>query len=685
LFVLIAWLVALALRKHQARTRYWIWMIASAKFLIPFSILINAGEFLRASFATHIQSSTLTAAMEQIAQPFPHTPSAGITFFYDKAPTVAASPANPLSLLLPAVWLCGFLAVVISWARSWVRIRRAVHSSPRVGMLGKVPIHISSQLIEPAVFGIFRPLLLLPEAIKNRLSESQLNAIVAHEMCHIGRRDNFSAAIHMIVQAAFWFHPAVWWIKARLMDERERACDEAVLQSGTEAQLYAESILNVCKFCVESPLACASGVSGSDLKQRIVRIMKNQIARKLDFNRKLLLSIVGIAVLALPVVLGLAHVVQVHAQATAENPAKDIAGTRQGTLHGEGKVGLGPNGERRDLRVVVKISKADDGAYKALCYDIDHSWDPIPAYKVTIERTTVKISVPFVGGAYEGKLAADGRTIAGNATSSSGATLPLNLTRATAGTEWTIPPPPPRLPPMDPNATPSFEITTIEPVKSDQLGATSLQGNRLRFTNITLNDLIAFAYEVQLKQAIGTPPWAGTDKFDIEIKPEGEGMPNGKQWKSMMQKLLADRFRLAFHPEMKELPVYTLSVGETGPKLTKGDQNGVPYLHFGVLGNLHAVNATMADFTQMMQRLVLDRPVVDQTGIEGRLDFDLNWTPDESQFAGLRAQIHPPADGADALPPLYKAIQEQIGLKLDATMAPVEVLVIDHVEKPSEK
>jgi beta-lactamase regulating signal transducer with metallopeptidase domain len=210
LFVLIAWVVTLILRNNQARTRYWIWMIASVKFLIPFSILIDAGEFLRTLFATHIQSSALTAAMEQIAQPFPQTSSAAIMIFNDKAPTVAASPANPLSLLLPAVWLCGFLAVVISWARSWIRIRRAVHSSPQVGMLGKVPIHISSQLLEPAVFGIFRPVLLLPEAIKNRLSESQLNAIVAHEMCHIRRRDNLSAAIHMIVQAAFWFHPAVW-------------------------------------------------------------------------------------------------------------------------------------------------------------------------------------------------------------------------------------------------------------------------------------------------------------------------------------------------------------------------------------------------------------------------------------------------------------------------------------------
>jgi hypothetical protein len=141
------------------------------------------------------------------------------------------------------------------------------------------------------------------------------------------------------------------------------------------------------------------------------------------------------------------------------------------------------------------------------------------------------MSVPFQGVTYEGKLAADGRTITGNAPTSWGVTIPLNLMRATAETEWTIPPPLPRLPPMDPNATPSFEVATIKPSKPDQPGGHSFQGNRLRFTNITLNDLIVFAYDVHLKQAIGTPPWAGTDKFDVEVKPEGEGMlaaSNGK-------------------------------------------------------------------------------------------------------------------------------------------------------------
>jgi uncharacterized protein (TIGR03435 family) len=388
-------------------------------------------------------------------------------------------------------------------------------------------------------------------------------------------------------------------------------------------------------------------------------------------TRKMLLSAVGIALLVLSFIPGL--VVQVHALTTAENQAKDIAGTWHGTLHAGG-----------DLRVVIKISKADDGTYKVLCYSIDQSADPIPVAKIVFQETAVKMLIPFVGGTYEGRLSEDGRMIAGNVSQGPN-TIPLDLTRATADTEWTIQSLPPTLPAMDPNATPRFEVATIKPSKPDQGGGHEFQhefqGHRLRFTNITLNQLITFSYNVHTKQAIGTPPWAGTDKFDIEVKPEGEDMPSGKQWKSMLQKLMADRFKLEFHREMKELPIYALSVGKVGPKLTKGDPNGVPSLHFGVLGTLHVTNATMADFVFFMQWTVLDRPVVDQTGLDGRFDFDLIWKPDDSQFAGLEAKIPPPADA----PPLYTAIQEQIGLKLDNATMRMQVLVIDHVEKPSGK
>jgi uncharacterized protein (TIGR03435 family) len=181
--------------------------------------------------------------------------------------------------------------------------------------------------------------------------------------------------------------------------------------------------------------------------------------------------------------------------------------------------------------------------------------------------------------------------------------------------------------------------------------------------------------------------WVNTDKYDITAQPDGEGAPSQQQWKQMWQKLLAERFKLTFHHDKKELSVYVLSVAKTGPKLTKseGDPNGLPGLFFTKLGALNGRNATMGEFANMiLQNAVLDRPVLDQTGLIGRWDFTLNWTPDDSQFASFGIKIPPPSDAAAAPPNLYTAIQEQIGLKLEATKAPADVLVVDHVEKPTE-
>jgi uncharacterized protein (TIGR03435 family) len=410
--------------------------------------------------------------------------------------------------------------------------------------------------------------------------------------------------------------------------------------------------------------------------------MNRSLRAKSFVFRAFVLIMIGMAVFLLPSTPEFVHASPANYQTMSENSRKDIAGTWQGTLH------VGPNLQVRvkgkiqaggDLRIVVKLSEADDGTYKAIGFNVDESVEPIPIDKVTLEGTTVRMSSPFTGSDYEGNLAADGRTISGNMTSYSGVTLPLNLTRATAETEWTLPPSTPKPPSMAPDATPDFVITTIKPAKPDQRRGLSTAGNQMGFTNITVNDLIGFAYDIHPKQAIETPPWTASDKYDIDLKPQGEGMPSRSQWKDMLRRLLAERFKLAFHRETKELSIYALSIGKTGPKLMRGDPEGIPTLSFGVLGSLHAINATMADFTQMMQTIVLDRPVIDQTRLQGRFNFDLNWKRDESQFTDLES-IAPPLPDAH---PLNTAIQEQIGLKLEETKAPVEGLVIDHVEKPS--
>jgi len=131
----------------------------------------------------------------------------------------------------------------------------------------------------------------------------------------VRRRDNLCALFHMLVEAVFWFYPPVWWLGSRLLAERERACDEEVVALGGQRQTYAESILKVCEFCLGSPLACVSGVTGADLKQRMVRIMSDRILHKLNFARKLLLTSAAFLAIAIPITFGVFHATPGRAQA----------------------------------------------------------------------------------------------------------------------------------------------------------------------------------------------------------------------------------------------------------------------------------------------------------------------------------------------------------------------------------
>jgi uncharacterized protein (TIGR03435 family) len=234
---------------------------------------------------------------------------------------------------------------------------------------------------------------------------------------------------------------------------------------------------------------------------------------------------------------------------------------------------------------------------------------------------------------------------------------------------------------------PAFEVATIKPARPDEQGkGFGIRGRRFSTINTSLNDLIAFSYGLHARQITGGPAWAESDRFDIVAEPDGEGQPSEKQWKTMVQKLLADRFQLVFHHDKKDLSVYTILVAKTGPKLTKStrDPNGLPGLGLRGLGALVVSNGTIADFASLMGNTALDRPVVDQTGLPGRYDFTLNWTPDESQFASFGVKIPPPPATTEPPPDLFTAIQQQLGLKLDAVKAPTDVLVLDHVAKPSE-
>ena len=243
----------------------------------------------------------------------------------------AAKPApdhlHALLFAIWAVWACGFVVVATGWAREWVRIRAIARAASPLRLDLPIRVVSTSARLEPGVFGIFRPVLLLPDGILDRLTQAELESIIAHELCHVRRRDNLTSAVHMLVEALFWFHPLLWWMGARMIDERERACDEEVLQGGSQARVYAESILKVCEFYLESPLSCMSGVTGSDLKKRVQRIMKEHFGAALSAPKKFLLVTVGLATLAVPVVAGVLMPRQ-SPSAQADRPAFEVTSVK---------------------------------------------------------------------------------------------------------------------------------------------------------------------------------------------------------------------------------------------------------------------------------------------------------------------------------------------------------------------
>jgi beta-lactamase regulating signal transducer with metallopeptidase domain len=280
-FAAAAALLTLAFRMHRAPVRYGIWFAASAKFLIPFALLMAVGSQFHHEARPMPVSAPLTRAVELATTPFPIT--------RNKEPRQPPQ-SDWISIAAFAVWGCGFAAVAIYRLRSWRRLRSAVQSGALAGIAAPIEVRVSRELFEPGVFGWRDPVLIVPEGLLESLSADQFHAVLVHEICHLRRRDNLTALIHMIVEALFWFHPMVWWIGARLIEERELACDEAVLSQGADPKNYAQLIVQICKRYVQSPLACAPGIAGSGIAKRIEVIMKNRAGKKLRAGRKLLLT-----------------------------------------------------------------------------------------------------------------------------------------------------------------------------------------------------------------------------------------------------------------------------------------------------------------------------------------------------------------------------------------------------------
>lgn len=552
IFAFAVALVALAFRKNRAEVRYWLWLSASLKFLVPFSLLIGVGirvwDALPAGkIPTHIAAPSVAQTMVEITQPFPET-------FSQISSAHHANNWIPFAVL--TLWAFGFFCVTLMRARSWLRIRAAVRASAPINIAASIPVRSSATLLEPGVVGFLKPVLLLPEGILNKLTAPQLAAVLAHEQCHIRRRDNLTSAFHMLVEALFWFHPIIWWIGAKLVEERERACDEAVLKLGNAPQIYAEGILNVCKSYLESPLHCVSGVTGSDLKKRIRAILSERVAGDLNLARRLTLAIAATLALAAPIFVGMIGAPSIRAQSQA-------------------------------------------------------------ASKLSFDVVSIK------------------------------------------------------------------ELTKANAPRGAYVAGVQIYQDRLIDQCANLRSLISYAYHLPFAAPVtGLPAWGSgacggdfANTFVVEAT-----MPPGaaeEQSPQMMQTLLADRFKLEAHWEKKDMPIFALVIGRGGFKLQPFDPAKATPRAPGSIGcppedpgchNIAGMPGPISLLAGFLSRFA-GRPVIDQTGLTGKYNIDLKWANENATDSPL--------------PSLPAALREKFGLELKPEVGPVNILVIDHVEKPS--
>ncbi len=583
LFACAAWLLTLAFRKNPARVRHWIWVTATLKFVAPFSLLIALGSYVP------WRSGAGSGCRERFDRASSGEPAVCACGGFIPGGHDGSGGASVIPAMVWALWTCGFLGVAVSWLIRWRRVSSAVRAGSPVQLGLPIRAISSPAFIEPGIFGVFRPILLFPEGITEMLTPEQWKAIVAHELCHVRRRDNLIGGIQMFIETVFWFHPMVWWIGKRIFEERERACDEEVLKLGNEPRVYARGILKVCELYLESPMPCVAGVSGSNLRMRIEAILNGRIVKNLNGGTKALLAAAGLLAVAAPIVIGLLDGVTVRAQTVSPTLTFEVAS--------------------------VKLAPPPDGRGPTL-------------------RTS---GVPGPNNTDPGRFAAQ-----------------LNLLNLVL-TAYDIPP---------------YRLTLPQDVTQ-----------QLQFV-------------VEAKMPVDT---------------------TRAQFNVMLQNLLADRLGLKVHWISKDIDMYTLTVAKGGPKIkiaapdspapdsTKaGDDaprnnapakvgpDGFPVPPAGNAAwmgvapggkwGIRGHNETIEEFARKVGPRTLDGPMTDATGLTGKYDYTI-FLSQSANGAALRGV---PLDEPDG-PSIFDAVQQQLGLKLEKRKGPVQMLVVDHVEKkPTE-
>ncbi len=344
----VAWLACRTmLRANSPAVRFAVWMAVCVKFLVPFYVLVGVGHQLYTRPV--LPPSQSQEVLDLVAG------SGSLTIEPFRTARIRDPGAlSPRALLIGAavIWALGIAVVLMQWLLSWWRIRRTERQSVPHDTFRGIPVLLSptlrQQRIEPGVFGLWRQRILIPEGMETALTPAEYEAVLSHEWSHVQRRDNLAAVVQMLTEAIFWFYPVIWLVGRRLNEERELACDQAVLEHAGPDQVesYAEGILKVCKLYTPSPLPCAAGIAGADLRARVESILKNARPRALDKGRRWILTAALVVGVIGPPIVGLL---------TA--PA---ASAQEGNSFG----GLATSAEKKFEVASVKLNTSEDPAFQ---------------------------------------------------------------------------------------------------------------------------------------------------------------------------------------------------------------------------------------------------------------------------------------------------------------------------------
>lgn len=616
-FVLLAGLLAFALRRNSPKVRYWVWLSASLKFLLPLALLVSLGSAVprpaRRAAVSAAPAFSNTVVIE-IAAPFT-IPS------YSSAPVHA--PIHWVPIAIGVVWALGFAAITFVRCRTWFRIKAALRSSTPVELPIPIPAFIAPGAEEPGIVGFLRPVLVLPANLLEHLNPPQLDAVLAHELCHVRRRDNLFAAVHMIVEAIFWFHPLVWWIGSRMVEERELACDEDVLRMGHEPADYVEGILKVCRFYKESPLPCVSGVTGANVKKRLRAILAGTIARDLSFGRKVALALIGFAALAAPIVVGVLNAPRVHAQSTAQSVVAPAAQAEA----------AGP------LVAQKTVPKAEPQA--------------IPPVRLQFEVASVRIVDP------QSKPPVNGGLAEFNFGPMNEMEDTINAARKAAGIDE----------PRDPNRI-VLPYATLAMVLQLAFGVGFHQSVHLQGAPDWVDNQW---YTIQAITPAGTTASQAQemvrnllmDRFGMKFHTEARP---------------AEVYEISRDDKQPLKLEESTGPATLGPPgfIARLDSDGVPAFPPGVTrlnifpthARLQAVNLSMSEVVKYLGS-ALNAEVIDKTGLTGKYDFQLDFDPELNRE---------PPPYLQPAPPLDKALRS-LGLALTKKKGEVQVTVIDRLNK----